>query len=75
MKVFSFSEARQRFAEVLDLARDEDVLIKRRNGEAFILRRQRQPLSPLDVPGVKTKASTRDILDALGEGHRWPRGD
>jgi hypothetical protein len=31
-KVYTFSEARQRFAEILNTAREEEVVIKRRGG-------------------------------------------
>jgi prevent-host-death family protein len=37
MRVYTFSEARQKLAEVLDLATKEDVMIKRRGGETFVL--------------------------------------
>ncbi len=73
MRIFSYSEARQRLAELLDLARDEDVVIRRRGGEEFILRSRPRKRSPLDVPGVKTKATTADILAAIEDGRRWPR--
>lgn len=32
MKVFTYSEARQKLSTVLDLARSEEVMIKRRGG-------------------------------------------
>lgn len=67
MKVFTYSQARQRFAEVLDTARREEVWIKRRAGDCFTIQYQRESKSPFDVPSVKTKASTQDILDAVAE--------
>lgn len=73
MKVYSFSEARARLAELLDLARSEDILIRRRGGETFLFRRQKSKKSPLEVPGIKTKATTIDILDVLRSGREWPR--
>ncbi len=73
MRVFTYSEARQKFAELLDLARRGDVLIKRRGGETFVLRYQPPLKSPLDVKCVKTGASLGDILDAIGESRDWPR--
>jgi len=36
MKVFTYSEARQKFSKVLDIARSEEVIIKRRRGETFV---------------------------------------
>ncbi len=67
MKVFTYSEARKRLARVLDMARKEEVLIKRRGGETFSLTRKSPRQSPFDVPGVKTRATTRDILQAIAE--------
>jgi hypothetical protein len=67
MRVFTYSEARKRLARVLDMARKEEVLIKRRNGETFGLIRKSPRQSPFDVPGVKTRATTRDILEAIAE--------
>ena len=67
MKVYSFTEARQKLAEVLAEARDSDVLIKRRNGDSYVVRRQTSQSSPLDVPGISTRVSTKDILAAVRE--------
>lgn len=67
MKVYSYSEARQRFSEILNTARKEEVVIKRRSGEAFSITFRKTSKSPFDVPGIKTKATTRDILEAIKE--------
>ncbi len=67
MKVYTFTEARQKLAELLTEAKDGDVMIKRRNGETFVVRRQVSERSPLDVPGVKTRATMKDILAAIQE--------
>ena len=67
MKVYTYSEARQRFAEVLNIARKEEVIIKRRGGETFAILYRKSSKSPFDIPGIKTKASTQDILDAIKE--------
>lgn len=65
MKVYSFTQARQKLAEVLAEARDADVVIKRRNGEAFIVRRQPAMRSPLDGPGIATRVTTKNNVDAV----------
>ena len=70
MKVYSFTEARQKLAEVLTEARDTDVVIRRRNGETFVVRRQLAEQSPLDVPGITTRVSTKDILAAVADSRR-----
>jgi prevent-host-death family protein len=65
MKVYTYSEARQRLAEVLNIARTEEVIIKRRGGEIFSITFRKNTKSPFDVPGIKTKATTKDILKAV----------
>ena len=65
MKVYTYSEARQRFAEVLNIARNEEVIIKRRGGETFTIVFKKAAKSPFDIPGIKTKATTKDILAAI----------
>lgn len=68
MRVFTYSEARQNLAKLLKLAQTEEVRIKRRDGSVFVLRAQNESGgSPFDVPGIKTKATTEDILDAVRE--------
>lgn len=73
MRIFTYSEARQRLAELLDLARNEDVVIRRRGGEEFLVKSRPRKGSPLDGPGVKTKATIADILAAIEDGRDWPR--
>ena len=67
MKVYTYSEARQRLAEVLNIARNEEVIIKRRGGETFSIIFRKSKKSPFDVPGIQTKATTKDILAAVRE--------
>ncbi len=67
MKVYTYSEARQKFSAVLDTAKSEEVIIKRRGGDTFKIIFTKSPRSPFDVPGIKTKATTQDILDAVNE--------
>ena len=66
MKVFTYSEARQNLSELLNTAQKEEVEIRRRDGSVFsIVPKRAQERSPFDVPGIKTKATTQDILDAI----------
>lgn len=67
MKVYTYSQARQNLAAVLNQSKDGDVLIRRRGGDAFAIVPQRRQGSPFDVPGVKTQAATSDILSAVRE--------
>jgi prevent-host-death family protein len=67
MKVYTYSEARQKFSTVLDITKSEEVIIKRRGGETFKIIFTKSSKSPFDVAGVKTKATTKDILEAVRE--------
>ena len=68
MKVFTYSEARQNLSKVLNIARKEEVEIRRKDGTIFsLVSKQGKETSPFDVPGMKTKATTRDILRAVRE--------
>ena len=67
MKVYTYSEARQHLADVLNIARSEEVVIKRRGGETFSIIFRKSKQSPFDVPGIQTKATTKDILEAVRE--------
>ena len=67
MKVYTYSEARQRLSDVLNTASSEEVIIKRRGGETFSIIYRKNKKSPFDVPGIRTKATTKDILAAVRE--------
>ena len=66
MKVFTYSEARQNLSKLLALAQKEEIEIRRRDGTIFSLtQKKKKTSSPFDVPGIKTEATTQDILDAV----------
>jgi hypothetical protein len=67
MKVFTYSEARQNLSKLLQLALNEEIEIRRKDGSVFSLVAKKPITSPLDVAGIKTKATTQDILDAVKE--------
>lgn len=71
MKVYSYSEARQQLAEVLNRARREgEVEIRRRDGQAFVVRPTASAGSPLDVPGVSSHLSLDEIVGLVRESRR-----
>ena len=71
MTVFTYSQARQNFAAVLDQAAKEGkVQIRRRDGSLFTLYPEKPNTSPLDVKGVKTDVSTDEIVRAVRESRR-----
>lgn len=71
MKQYTYSEARQRLATLLERAqRDGGVRIRRRDGSTFILRPEVTAGSPLDVPGLGMALGRKEILEAVQEGRR-----
>ena len=71
MRVYTYSEARQRFADVLQQAAlDGEVRIRRRDGQVFTIRPESASGSPLDVPGVRARCSAREIVDWVRDGRR-----
>ncbi|HMD97211.1 MAG TPA: type II toxin-antitoxin system prevent-host-death family antitoxin [Terriglobia bacterium] len=71
MTVYSYSEARQQLAELLDRARREgQVEIRRRDGQSFVVRPTESGGSPLDVPGVETSLSRGEVVALVRESRR-----
>jgi prevent-host-death family protein len=69
MMEYTYSQARQNLAEVLEqAARDGEVRIRRRDGRVFVLRPQRAAGSPLDVGIVDLGVSTGEIVVLIREG-------
>ena len=73
MKVYTYSEARQRFASLLDRAcREGAVRIRRKDGSVFVLRPETTRESPLDVPGLDLPLSAEEIVQFVHAGRRKP---
>ena len=69
--IYTYSEARQKFASLLDLAALEGVVrIQRRDGQMFTLRLEPLTKSPLDVEGVNLNFSAEEIVSFVHEGRR-----
>lgn len=69
MKVYTYSEARQQLATVLDEAQSEGrVAIRRKDGQMFVLRPEPSKISPLDVEGVDLDLSRDEIVELVREG-------
>jgi len=69
MQVYTYSEARQKLAVVLKQAESTGkVIIRRKDGRTFALTPEKVPSSPLDVPSIKAKVTTREIVDIIREG-------
>ena len=69
MKVYTYSEARQNLADLLEEARRKGTVhVKRRDGQEFVITPAKAKGSPLDVPGVRLNLSATEIVRAVREG-------
>jgi antitoxin Phd len=74
MRVYTYSEARQKLSEVLEQAESTGkVLIRRKDGRTFALRPEKNISSPLDIPSVKAKITTQEIVDIIRKGREKGR--
>lgn len=74
MEAFTYSNARQNLARLLDIAMKQgEVRIRRRDGTSFIIKpeNQRFPKSPLNVKGIEVKGiGMNDVLKAIKENRK-----
>ena len=71
MKTYTFTEAREKLASLLDqAAREGEVRIKRRDGQIFVIKLYKRIDSPLNVKGLKLNLTRKDILESIQEGRR-----
>lgn len=71
MKVYTYSEARQSLASLLEQAKREGaVRIRRRDGQTFVLKPEAPIGSPLDIDGVDLNVTTEEIVWFVHEGRR-----
>jgi hypothetical protein len=71
MVVYTYSEARQNFASVLDKAVQEgEVRVKRKDGQVFVIRLVTPDDSPLNVEGIDLGLTAEEILEFIQESRR-----
>lgn len=71
MRVYTYTEARQSFAALLEQARREGaVRIRRRDGQTFVVTPEQTAGSPLDVEGLDLDVTTDEIAAFVREGRR-----
>lgn len=74
MKTYTYSEARQNLAALLEEAsRSGEVRIRRRDGRSFAVRPAKTKRSPLDVEGIESDLSGEEIVRVIREMRRRPR--
>ncbi len=69
--VYTYTEARQNLASLLDKAvREGEVRVKRKDGQTFVIRPEQKTSSPLDVAGVDLDITTAEIVQFIYEGRK-----
>ncbi len=68
MTVFTYSQARQNLATLLEISYKEgEVLIKRKDGSFFCVKPSKSRKSPLDVDSINSKITTKEIVSFIRE--------
>ncbi len=68
MNTYTYSEARQKLASLLDKAKKEGrVIITRKDGSSFELKAISENKSPLNIRGINLNINKEEILDILKE--------
>jgi prevent-host-death family protein len=68
MKIYTYSQARQKLANILEESKSEEVVIRRRGGDMFtVVPKKSGRRSPFEVLGLKKMINRKDILEAIRE--------
>lgn len=66
MKIYTYSQARERLADILEESKKEEIIIRRRKGDMFsIVPKMPIRRSPFDVTGLQKNISRKEILEAI----------
>ena len=70
--VYTYSEARQNLASLLEKAvKEGEVRVRRKDGQVFVIIPEETGGSPLDVKGVNIEMSREEILEFIREGRKY----
>ena len=70
--VYTYSEARQNLASLLEKAvKEGEVRIRRKDGQVFVIIPEETDGSPLDVEGVNIEMSREEILEFFRVGRKY----
>ena len=68
MTIYTYSQARQKFASILNQAKKKGkILIRRKDGSIFEIKPLARTKSPLDVSGIDIQMSKSEIIEYLKE--------
>jgi hypothetical protein len=72
MRIYNYSQARQNFTSVLNIALKEEVVIRRKDGSRFRIVpiiEDKKEKSPLEgIKGVKANVTTSELIEIIREG-------
>ncbi len=68
MKIYTYSQARPKLADILEESKNEEIVIRRRKGDMFFIApKSPSRRSPFNVPGLSKKITRKEILGAIRE--------
>lgn len=68
MKIYTYSQAREKLADILEESKKDEVVIRRRKGDMFsIAPKTPSRRSPFDVPTLGKRITRKEILEAIRE--------
>jgi hypothetical protein len=71
MAVYTYSEARQNLASLLEQASQEgEVKIRRKDGQIFVIRPEPKADSPLEIEGIDLGLTTAEIVQFVQESRK-----
>jgi len=71
MKTYTYSQARERLADILEESKKEEIIIRRRKGDIFsIVPKAPARRSPFDIPGLRKNISRKEIIEAIRESRK-----
>ena len=71
MKTYTYSQARERLADILEESKKEEIVIRRRKGDIFsIVPKAPVRRSPFDVSGLHKNIPLKEIIKAIHESRK-----
>ena len=71
MKIYTYSQAREKLADILEESKKEEIVIRRRKGDMFsIVPKTPTRRSPFDVPTLGKRIARNEILEAIRESRK-----
>ncbi|MDN3511772.1 MAG: type II toxin-antitoxin system Phd/YefM family antitoxin [Candidatus Jettenia sp.] len=68
MKIYTYSQARNKLAKILEESKNEEIVIRRRKGDMFsIIPKSLARRSPFNITGLHKNISRKEILEAIHE--------